>query len=102
MGKKKLIEEGKLEKHGKINEKTPREWLLGRGKYSYLPALTCDDDKENDKEPMKKRKIKETDSACSSPKKADEVKKKKKKKVEPDATRARSSSPMKSPRKRRD
>lgn len=114
--KKKLIEEGKLEKHGKINEKTPREWLLGRGKYSYLPTLTCDDDdKENEKEPMKKRKIKETDSACSSPKKTDEVKKtkkkeedddvspmKKKKKVEPDAERARSSSPLKSPRKRRD
>merc|ERR1711988_1859011 len=35
--KKKLILAGKLDKHGKPNEKTPREWLMASGRYSYLP-----------------------------------------------------------------
>lgn len=37
--KKELIKEGALEKNGKINEKTPRSWILAQGRYSYLPAL---------------------------------------------------------------
>merc|ERR1719421_314813 len=35
--KKKLILAGKLDKHGKPNASTPRDWLMGS---SYLPALT--------------------------------------------------------------
>jgi len=59
--KKKLILEGKLDKHGKPTEKTPKEWLSGEG--SYLPALTCKSEKKSDGEgqeeessPMKKKK----------------------------------------------
>ena len=36
--KKKLIEEGKLDKHGKPNERTPPEWLAGGGSSSLVPA----------------------------------------------------------------
>lgn len=37
--KKKLILAGKLTEKGKPNEKTPRAWLLGQGRWSYLPKL---------------------------------------------------------------
>merc|ERR1712070_861156 len=37
--KKKLILAGKLTDKGKPNEKTPRAWLLGQGRWSYLPKL---------------------------------------------------------------
>merc|ERR1712178_65000 len=36
--KKKLIAEGKLDKKGKMNETTPREWIMASGRYSYRPA----------------------------------------------------------------
>ena len=51
MEKKKLIAEGKLDKKGKMNEKTPRAWVMASGRYSYLPALIGADDKE-DEEPV--------------------------------------------------
>merc|ERR1711959_562922 len=35
--KKKLILAGKLDKNGKANASTPRDWMMGS---SYLPALT--------------------------------------------------------------
>merc|ERR1719353_1224396 len=38
--KKKLILAGKLTEKGKPNEKTPKSWLLGQGRWSMLPALT--------------------------------------------------------------
>merc|ERR1711920_908885 len=38
--KKKLILAGKLTEKGKPNEKTPRSWLLGQGRWSYLPPMT--------------------------------------------------------------
>merc|ERR1711976_1079701 len=38
--KKKLILAGKLTEKGKPNEKTPRDWLLGQGRWSWLPRLT--------------------------------------------------------------
>lgn len=38
--KKKLILAGKLTEKGKPNEKTPRAWLLGQGRWSWLPKLT--------------------------------------------------------------
>lgn len=37
--KKKLILAGKLTEKGKPNEKTPRAWLLGQGRWSYLPPM---------------------------------------------------------------
>jgi len=63
--KKKLILEGKLDKHGKTNEKTPKEWLTADGKYSYLPQLTCKEEKkseggaEGESSPKKKKEKKE-------------------------------------------
>jgi len=53
--KKKLILAGRLTEKGKPNEKTPRAWLLGQGRWSYLPKLTGKDD-EAVEEPVKKRK----------------------------------------------
>lgn len=44
--KKKLVAEGKLDKKGKINEKTPRAWVLASGRYSYLPMLCGEDEAE--------------------------------------------------------
>merc|ERR1712004_328248 len=46
--KKKLILAGKLTEKGKPNEKTPRNWLLGQGRWSWLPKLT--DGKEEDED----------------------------------------------------
>merc|ERR1712166_1681686 len=44
--KKKLILAGKLTDKGKPNEKTPRNLLLGQGRWSWLPKLTGADDEE--------------------------------------------------------
>merc|ERR1711865_519041 len=41
--KKKLILAGKLNEKGKPNEKTPKSWLLGQGRWSYLPKMTGDE-----------------------------------------------------------
>ena len=48
--KKKLIKEGKLDPKGKINEKTPRAWILQKGRYSYLPMLIGDEDEQKETE----------------------------------------------------
>merc|ERR1712151_585163 len=53
--KKKLILAGKLTEKGKPNEKTPRNWLLGQGRWSYLPPMTGEKDDEVE-EPVKKKK----------------------------------------------
>jgi len=47
--KKKLILAGMLTEKGRPNEKTPRNWLLSQGRWSYLPTLTGA--KEEDDEP---------------------------------------------------
>merc|ERR1712007_262588 len=52
--KKKLILAGKLTDKGKPNEKTPRAWLLGQGRWSWLPKLQSDE--EPVEEDSKKRK----------------------------------------------
>merc|ERR1712078_486241 len=44
--KKKLILAGKLTDKGQPNEKTPRAWLLGQGRWSYLPKMTGEEDEE--------------------------------------------------------
>merc|ERR1719263_2247240 len=42
--KKKLILAGKLDEKGRPNEKTPKAWLLGQGRWSYLPQLKGEED----------------------------------------------------------
>lgn len=74
--KKKLILAGKLSEKGKPNEKTPRNWLLGQGRWSWLPQLTNAKDEEIPEPVPKKRKGEEP--AAEEP----EKKKKKKKAVE--------------------
>merc|ERR1719195_268266 len=55
--KKKLILAGKLTEKGRPNEKTPRDWLLGQGRWSWLPKLTGEKEAKDDEEaPKKKRK----------------------------------------------
>merc|ERR1712176_959123 len=55
--KKKLILAGKLTEKGKLNEKTPRAWLLGQGRWSWLPKLTSGSaEDEKVKEPKAKRR----------------------------------------------
>jgi H/ACA ribonucleoprotein complex subunit 4 len=39
--KKKLIQSGMLDIKGKINDKTPKSWLMSEG---YIPKLTCDEE----------------------------------------------------------
>jgi H/ACA ribonucleoprotein complex subunit 4 len=73
--KKKLILAGKLTEKGKPNEKTPRDWLLGQGRWSWLPKLTGEP-KDDDEAPKKKRKKSEADGLCEE---AEEVPVKKKK-----------------------
>merc|ERR1712217_940074 len=58
--KKKLILAGKLSEKGKPNEKTPRNWLLGQGRWSYLPPMTGEDDAEVEEAPKKRKKAAET------------------------------------------
>merc|ERR1719201_2785859 len=70
--KKKLILAGKLTEKGRPNEKTPRAWLLGQGRWSYLPKLQADE------EPAGKKKRKAEDEVEEAP----VEKKKKKKQVE--------------------
>merc|ERR550514_2135376 len=64
--KKKLILAGKLDKHGKPNAKTPKAWLLGQGRWSWLPKLTGGKDAEAEaavEEPVKKKKRKLSEAA---------------------------------------
>jgi H/ACA ribonucleoprotein complex subunit 4 len=44
--KKKMILAGTLDKHGKPNKTTPREWMMGTG---YLPELTSGESKKEEK-----------------------------------------------------
>lgn len=74
--KKKLILAGKLTEKGKPNEKTPRDWLLGQGRWSWLPKLTGEPTEEE--APKKKRK-KSDAQALEEEAEAAPVKKKKKK-----------------------
>eukprot|EP00400_MALV-I_sp_L67-5_P000758 gene758-802_t len=70
--KKKMVLAGTLDKHGKPNKTTPREWMMGSG---YLPELTsgaaADDEKKS-----------ETAEVGSDEKKAKKEKKEKKSKAE--------------------
>jgi len=77
--KKKLILAGKLTEKGKPNENTPRAWLLGQGRWSWLPKLTGEDETFDKPLPdvevkKKKKKVEEEDDEVDEP-----VKKKKRK-----------------------
>merc|ERR1719499_2527666 len=65
--KKKLILAGKLTEKGKPNEKTPRDWLLGQGRWSWLPKLEGAKEESEDA-PAKKRKKPEDAEAVPEPK----------------------------------
>merc|ERR1711972_1003221 len=54
--KKQLILAGKLTEKGKPNEKTPRDWLLGKGRWSWLPKLTSSKEETVEEPVQKKRK----------------------------------------------
>merc|ERR1711920_509736 len=73
--KKKLILAGKLTEKGKPNEKTPRSWLEGKGRWSYLPELTG----SKEEEPKKKRKKSEAAKEEDEVEEVEEPVKKKKK-----------------------
>jgi H/ACA ribonucleoprotein complex subunit 4 len=80
--KKKLILAGKLTEKGKPNEKTPRAWLLGQGRWSWLPKLSAaaDADEKTVEEPKAKRKREpQAEEAAAGEEEAEEPKKKKKK-----------------------
>merc|ERR1719491_2543209 len=66
--KKKLILAGKLTEKGKPNEKTPRAWLLGQGRWSYLPKLEGAKAEEADA-PKKRKQADEDDEEVPEPKK---------------------------------
>ncbi|XP_014518907.1 H/ACA ribonucleoprotein complex subunit 4 [Vigna radiata var. radiata] len=76
--KKKLISEGKLDKHGKPNEKTPQEWLrnlvLPTGGDSVIAGMAAASEpvdekvkKDGDGEGRKRKKHESTDSPVSVP-----------------------------------
>lgn len=78
--KKKLILAGKLDKNGKPNQSTPRDWLMG---CSYLPALTSLPDEPVKTKKEKKAKKAEEEEADAAPVDGEKKKKKdKKRKVE--------------------
>ena len=85
--KKKLISEGKLDKKGKINEKTPRAWIMASGRYSYLPLMVGEDETAGAENPQegaavecgKKRAREEDSTACPEEDEGEKKKKKKKK-----------------------
>ncbi|KAF5737658.1 H/ACA ribonucleoprotein complex subunit 4 [Tripterygium wilfordii] len=89
--KKKLITEGKLDKHGKPNENTPQEWarsvVLPTGGDSLVASLAAADTKKDDEGEGRKRKLDDSnDSPAQVPakkakKEIEEVEKKEKLKV---------------------
>merc|ERR1719210_2337176 len=66
--KKKLILAGRLTEKGKPNEKTPRAWLLGQGRWSYLPKLEGAKEEDEDEAPKKRKKAEDAE-AVPEPKK---------------------------------
>mmetsp|Transcript_48283 Transcript_48283/g.138850 ORF Transcript_48283/g.138850 Transcript_48283/m.138850 type:complete len:454 (-) Transcript_48283:146-1507(-) len=74
--KKKLILAGKLTEKGKPNEKTPRAWLLGQGRWSWLPKLTSS--KEDDAEVEEPKKKRKASTAAEEPEEPEKKKKKRK------------------------
>jgi H/ACA ribonucleoprotein complex subunit 4 len=67
--KKKLILAGKLTEKGKPNEKTPRAWLLGQGRWSWLPKMNADEDDGKAASKKKKADAEEVEEAPAKKKK---------------------------------
>lgn len=83
--KKKLILAGKLTEKGKPNENTPKAWLLGQGRWSYLPKLTCEEAQAEMDEALKavaKTKKKKVIEEVEEAEEVQPVKKKKRKVLE--------------------
>jgi len=78
--KKKLILAGKLTEKGKPNEKTPKAWLMGQGRWSYLPKLTGEEAKAEMEEAMKVDEAAPKKKKRAAEEEAEEPVKKKKKK----------------------
>eukprot|EP00931_Biecheleriopsis_adriatica_P072321 TRINITY_DN464_c0_g2_i1.p1 TRINITY_DN464_c0_g2~~TRINITY_DN464_c0_g2_i1.p1 ORF type:complete len:479 (+),score=111.15 TRINITY_DN464_c0_g2_i1:72-1439(+) len=79
--KKKLILAGKLTEKGKPNEKTPKAWLMGQGRWSYLPKLTCEEASAEMAEALKGGEGKKKKKQVEEEEAAEEPPKKKKKKA---------------------
>eukprot|EP00442_Polarella_glacialis_P019242 CAMPEP_0115122168 /NCGR_PEP_ID=MMETSP0227-20121206/46663_1 /TAXON_ID=89957 /ORGANISM="Polarella glacialis, Strain CCMP 1383" /LENGTH=450 /DNA_ID=CAMNT_0002524051 /DNA_START=102 /DNA_END=1454 /DNA_ORIENTATION=- len=75
--KKKLILAGKLTEKGKPNENTPKAWLMGQGRWSYLPKMTGAEAKAEMEEATKVveggKKRKDSGDAEEKPKKKKKV-----------------------------
>jgi H/ACA ribonucleoprotein complex subunit 4 len=76
--KKKLILAGKLTEKGKPNEKTPRAWLLGQGRWSWLPKMVAGEDEMVEEETAGKKKRKKSMDEAEAEEEAPPKKKKKK------------------------
>jgi len=74
--KKKLIADGKLDKHGKPNEKTPSAWVKGDGTPTATEAM---DDDADEKLVKAKKEKKEKRKAADSEEEVEEAPKKEKK-----------------------
>ncbi|CAN1256338.1 H/ACA ribonucleoprotein complex subunit 4 [Linum perenne] len=93
--KKKLISEGKLDKHGKPNEKTPQEWgrngeetpKVKKPKEEKVEIEDGDTTTEKKKKKEKKKKDKEGEEGAASPE-TEKSEKKKKKKEKKEAEKA--------------
>jgi len=93
--KKKLITEGKLDKHGKPNEKTPTAWLKGDA----VPAPEVEDE-ESPEEPTKKRKAEENDEDDEAEEEATPIKKDKKDKKDKSAKKEKKEKSAKKEKKK--
>jgi len=85
--KKKLISEGKLDKHGKPNENTPSSWTKGYVDHKAAAPTAMQEDKEDEAseeeaKPEKKRKAEEEEEEEETPKKKKKEKKDKSAKKE--------------------
>jgi H/ACA ribonucleoprotein complex subunit 4 len=78
--KKQLILAGKLTEKGKPNDKTPRAWLMGQGRWSYLPPLQ--EGEEDDVRIAEGARKRTADKAKAEEEEVEVPKKKKKKAVE--------------------
>ncbi|XP_033110316.1 H/ACA ribonucleoprotein complex subunit DKC1-like [Anneissia japonica] len=78
--KKTMVKQGLLDKHGKVNEKTPKSWTESYEDYSAKKTEEPSKTDEVEATPMKKRKRTESNSSEGSNKATEETPKKEKKK----------------------
>ena len=78
--KKKLISEGKLDKHGKPNESTPASWSKGYVDHKATPAAAMDEEEEEAEEAKPEKKRKANDEEEEEEEEEEDTPKKKSKK----------------------